>query len=117
MYGTRAPRYDAPQTTLFFDLLRDWNALAEPASSVLIDFFPILKLVPERWAKWKRQCMQLRKMQRALYSSLLAETEDRLRRGEGNGSYMEVLLGRQKELNMDEEMKLLVFLPIFLADH
>ncbi|KAF7366196.1 putative cytochrome P450 [Mycena venus] len=106
IYGKRAPRYDAPQTAQFFHVLREWNALAEPGSSVLIDFFPILKLVPERWAKWKRQCMQLRRMQRAMYSALLGETEDRLRRGEENGSYMEVLLGRQKELNMDDEMKL-----------
>ncbi|KAJ7637643.1 cytochrome P450 [Mycena polygramma] len=106
VYGKRAPRYDAPETVQFFDVLREWNALAEPGSSVLIDFFPILKLVPERWAKWKRQCMDLRRKQRAMYSALLGETEDRLRSGEGNGSYMEVLLGRQKELNMDEEMKL-----------
>ncbi|KAK7048546.1 putative cytochrome P450 [Favolaschia claudopus] len=106
MYGKRAPRYDAPQTVQFFDCLRDMNALAEPGASVLIDFFPILKLVPERWAKWKRQCLQLRTMQRALYGALLGETEDRLRRGEANGSYMEVLLGREKELNMDEDMKL-----------
>ncbi|KAJ6516422.1 cytochrome P450 [Mycena sanguinolenta] len=106
IYGKRAPRYEAPQTAQFFDVLRQWNALAEPASSVLIDFFPILKLVPERWAKWKRQARHLRTAQRAMYSGLLGETEERLRRGEENGSYMEVLLGRQKEFNMDEEMKL-----------
>jgi hypothetical protein len=43
-------------------------------------------------------------MQRDLYFSLLDDTQGRLRRGEGNGSYVEELLERQEELELDREM-------------
>jgi hypothetical protein len=46
----------------------------------------------------------VRKMQRDLYFSLLDDTQERLRRGEGNGSYVEELLERQEELELDREM-------------
>jgi hypothetical protein len=65
---------------------------------------PILKHVPARFAKWKRDCAKTRKLQRDLYFSLLDETKQRLSKGEENGSYMEEVLTKQEEFGVDREI-------------
>ncbi|KAJ6451900.1 cytochrome P450 [Mycena sanguinolenta] len=89
LYGKRSPRYETPKP---------------PRATPPIDMIPILKYVPERWAKWKRDCAKVHKMHRDLYFGLLDETKERLRRGEENGSYMEEILTRQQEFGMDREL-------------
>ncbi|KAJ7665797.1 cytochrome P450 [Mycena rosella] len=104
LYGRRAPRYETPETTAFFKVQHEWELLLEPGATPPIDMIPLLKYVPERWAKWKRDCARTRKAQRAVYFGLLEESEERLRRGEENGSYMEGILTRQQEFGMDREI-------------
>ncbi|KAJ7443872.1 cytochrome P450 [Mycena latifolia] len=104
IYGKRAPRYETPEATELFNALREWSVLLEFGGTPPVDLIPILKLVPERWAKWKQDCRRVRNLQRTLYSRLLDETTERLRRGEENGSYMEEVLAREQELGMDREM-------------
>ncbi|KAJ7257797.1 cytochrome P450 [Mycena rebaudengoi] len=104
LYGKRSPRYETPQTTAFFKAQHEWDLLLEPGTTPPIDFIPILKLVPARFAKWKRDCAKVRKLQRDLYFGLLDETKKRLSAGEENGSYMEEILTRQEEFGMDREM-------------
>ncbi|KAJ7621360.1 cytochrome P450 [Roridomyces roridus] len=104
LYGKRAPRYETPETTAFFESQHEWESIIDPGATPPVDFFPILKYVPERWAKWKRDCAKTRKMQRDLYFGLLDETKERVARGEDNGSYMEEILRNQEELGMDREM-------------
>jgi hypothetical protein len=81
----------------------------EPGATPPVDMIPILKLVPERWAKWKRDCRKIRKRQRAMFFGLLNETILRLRQGEKNGSYMEEVLEREEELGLTREMTALSF--------
>jgi hypothetical protein len=78
--------------------------LLEPGATPPVDMIPILKYVPEQWAKWKRDCAKTRKLQRDLYFGLLDETKERLRKGEENGSYMEEILTRQEEFGIDREI-------------
>ncbi|KAJ7916803.1 cytochrome P450 [Mycena leptocephala] len=104
LYGKRSPRFETPETVAFFKAEHEWVTLLEPGATPPLDYFPFLKYVPERFAKWKRDCKMVRKMQRDLYFSLLDDTQERLRRGEGNGSYVEELLERQEELELDREM-------------
>ncbi|KAJ7143019.1 cytochrome P450 [Mycena epipterygia] len=104
LFGKRAPRYESPETTAYFEVEHKWIRLLDAGSTPPVDMLPILKLVPERWAKWKRDCRNVRNLQRALFFGLLEETKERLRTGEGNGSYMEDLLTRQENFEMDEEM-------------
>ncbi|KAJ7767955.1 cytochrome P450 [Mycena maculata] len=104
LYGKRAPRYDTPKTTGFWEAQHEWQLLVEPGSTPLIDIFPFLKSIPEHWAKWKRDAKKVRSLQRAVYFGLLNETKRRLRSGEENRSYMEEVLARQEEFGMDEEM-------------
>ncbi|KAJ6584471.1 cytochrome P450 [Mycena capillaripes] len=104
LYGKRAPRFEAPDVTTFFRVVEEWNALGAPGAMPPVDLFPLLKLVPERWAGWKRECKRIRKLQRVQYFGLLEETKERLLSGEKNGSYMEKVLTRKGELGMDNEM-------------
>ncbi|KAJ7779139.1 cytochrome P450 [Mycena metata] len=100
----RAPRYETPETTAFFIAQHKWELVLEPGATPPVDLIPILKYVPERWAKWKRDCATTRRLQRDLYFGLLDETMEKLRRGEENGSYMEEILTRQEEFGMDREI-------------
>ncbi|KAJ7444604.1 cytochrome P450, partial [Mycena galericulata] len=102
--GKRAPRYETPETTAFFHVTREWELLLEFGATPPVDMIPFLKLVPERWAKWKRDSKNIRALQRALYFGLLDEAAERVRRGDGNGSYIEEVIVRQDELGMDKEM-------------
>ncbi|KAJ7916802.1 cytochrome P450 [Mycena leptocephala] len=104
LYGKRSPRFETPETVASFKVEHEWVTLLEAGATPPMDFFPILKYVPERFAKWKRDCKNVRKMQRDLYFGLLDDTQERLRRGEGNGSFVEELISRQEELGMDREM-------------
>jgi hypothetical protein len=104
LYGKRAPRDDAPEVSGFFNVMHEFNAILGPGAAPPVDAMPILKYVPERWAKWKRECKRIRNLQRTLYFGMMEETRDRMRRGEGNGCYMEEVVGREKELGMDDEI-------------
>ncbi|KAF7369282.1 putative cytochrome P450 [Mycena venus] len=104
LYGKRAPRYETPETTAFFNAQHEWELVVKRGATPPVDLIPILKYVPPRWAKWKRDCAKTRKLQRDLYFGLLDETKERLRRGEENGSYMEEVLTREEEFGMDREM-------------
>ncbi|KAJ7657112.1 cytochrome P450 [Mycena rosella] len=67
LYGKRAPRYETPETTAFFKAQHEWELVLKPGATPPVDLIPILKYVPERWAKWKRDCTKTRKLQRDLY--------------------------------------------------
>jgi len=102
-YGKRAPRYESYEPTAFFHAQHMWETALAPGSQPPVDFLPILKYVPERWAPWKTLCKEVRKAQRKLYFGLLTECEERVKRGEENGSYMEEVVKRQKEFGMTRE--------------
>ncbi|KAJ7445959.1 cytochrome P450 [Mycena galericulata] len=102
--GKRAPRYETPETTAFFHVEHEWELLLEFGATPPVDMIPLLKLVPERWAKWKRDSKNVRALQRALYFGLVDEAAERVHSGGENGSYIEELLVRQDEFGMDREM-------------
>ncbi|KAJ7640278.1 cytochrome P450 [Mycena polygramma] len=104
LYGKRAPQYETPEITQWFHLEGEWSRLLEAGATPPVDLFPILKLIPERWAKWRRDCLKVRGLQQALYFGLLDETTERLRKGEENGCYMEEVLAKQAEFGMSREM-------------
>ncbi|KAJ6535753.1 cytochrome P450 [Mycena capillaripes] len=104
LYGKRVPRFETPEITGFFAVMHEWNQLLGPGATPPIDIIPLLNWVPERWAKWKRDCNRVRSLQRAHYFGLLDNTRERLRQGKENGSYLEEILARQGALGIDDEM-------------
>ncbi|KAJ7862204.1 cytochrome P450, partial [Mycena leptocephala] len=103
LYGKRVPRYETSEIAAFFKVTHQWSHLVEPGATPPVDAIPLLKFVPEQWARWKCDCKRVRNLQRALYFGWVDETKGMLLRGEGNGSYVEEVLARQEELGMDDE--------------
>lgn len=104
VYGIRSPRYETKEATAFFEMEKRWTQLMEPGAHPPVDLLPFLKYVPERWAPWKQACKHVRSLQRNLYFGLLDDCENRLRKGEGNGCYMEEVIERQDALGLDHEL-------------
>ncbi|KAJ7772816.1 cytochrome P450 [Mycena olivaceomarginata] len=102
LHGRRVAQHE--EITGYIAVMHEWSALLEPGAVPPVDAIPILKRIPERWAKWKRDCKRVRDLQRARYFGLLEDTRERMRRNQHNGSFMEVVLERQAELGMDDEM-------------
>lgn len=86
------------------------DALVRPGNTPPIDLIPLFKYVPERWAKWKILCRDLREDQRKFYSDLVEACETRVKNGQGNGCFVETLLERQEELGMTRDMIMWVLL-------
>uniref|UniRef100_A0A0W0F4D7 Putative cytochrome P450 n=1 Tax=Moniliophthora roreri TaxID=221103 RepID=A0A0W0F4D7_MONRR len=103
LFGKRCPRYESVESTAFFDAAEAFNHALSP-SVPPVDLFPFLDYLPERWAWWKRLAREVKKMQHDLYFGLVDECEKRMQRGEHNGSFMEILLSKQKELDLNREM-------------
>ena len=93
-----------------------WETALAPGAQPPVDLLPILKYVPERWASWKTLCKDVRKAQRTLYFGLLTECEERVKRGEENGSYIEQVVMRQKEFGMNREHIGYVFVCFILCN-
>ncbi|KAI0088620.1 cytochrome P450 [Irpex rosettiformis] len=93
VFGKRAPRFSTKEVTDFYHV--------QHMSYPPVDQVPILKYVPEMFAKWKRVCREVHDLQHNSYSGLLEETE---KRGFENGCYMETILRRAAEWGLDREM-------------
>lgn len=82
-----------------------WEHLLFPGSYAPVDFIPLLKYVPARFASWKSVCKMVRKMQRDLYFGLLEEVEQRIAAKEdGNGCFMEDVVKKAEQWGFDREM-------------
>ncbi|ESK85932.1 cytochrome p450 [Moniliophthora roreri MCA 2997] len=104
LFGKRCPRYESHESRAFYQVEAMWNRALSPAVPP-VDILPFLDHIPERWAWWKGLAKEVRRRQRELYFGLLDECEERMKRGEENGSYMEqVLSGRDESVGLDREM-------------
>ncbi|ESK85938.1 cytochrome p450 [Moniliophthora roreri MCA 2997] len=104
LFGKRCPRYETPESLGFFESQELWNRCMSPTVVPPVDLLPFLDYIPESWAWWKQLASETRQKQRALYFGLLDECEQRMKRGEENGSYMEQILMEERELGLDREM-------------
>ncbi|KAI0793048.1 cytochrome P450 [Irpex lacteus] len=101
VFGKRAPQFSTKEVTAFYHVQHLWEYLLFPGSFPPVDQIPWLKYVPERFAKWKQACREVRDLQRELYFGLLDEAE---KRTVENGCFIETVLRRADEWGMDREM-------------
>ncbi|KAI3619277.1 cytochrome [Moniliophthora roreri] len=104
LFGKRCPHYETPESIAFFEAHRLWNRCLSPTAVPPVDLLPFLDYIPESWAWWKQLASKTRQKQRALYFGLLEECEKRIKRGEENGSYLEEILMKKRDLGLDREM-------------
>lgn len=101
--GVRSPQSTNAFLVTFQDTNVKWATILEPGSQPPVDLLPALKYVPERWAKWKTLCREIRTTQTKLYGSIVKACERRIERDESNGSMLESLLG-DKKLSADKDL-------------
>ncbi|KAJ7112781.1 cytochrome P450 [Mycena crocata] len=102
LYGIRFPP-DTKVSVAVSSMFKQWSLVLRPGAHPSIDFLPVLKYLPERWAPWKRACKEVVYQQRKIYFGLLDACESRMQRGEGNGCYIEEILERQEVLGLDRD--------------
>ncbi|KAH8077890.1 cytochrome P450 [Cristinia sonorae] len=91
-FGVRCPRTDSKVLQEFSQIEHDWERLITPGHHPPIDLIPLLRYVPERWAKWKGISRDLEARFKRLYHGLVETCENRMEREEHNGSFMENIL-------------------------
>lgn len=65
-----------------------------------VDLFPVLSLVPKRWAKWKQTVAHIKNLHLSLFDRLLHNVEHRLLDGEGKGVLMEYAICNAEKLGL-----------------
>ncbi|KAH8817739.1 cytochrome P450 [Flagelloscypha sp. PMI_526] len=103
LYGARFPRYESKEVIDFYHMITVWSQLMEPGRHPPVDLIPLLKYVPERWAPWKRDAAEVRRLQRGHYCGLLDRVKKRLATGESVGAFMETIVRDQASV-MEEEL-------------
>jgi hypothetical protein len=53
----------------------------------VVEFFPILNIIP--WTSWKKSTSHVRTLSDNFYGRLYTTVQNRLKRNEGNGAFME----------------------------
>ncbi|PPQ89366.1 LOW QUALITY PROTEIN: hypothetical protein CVT25_002008, partial [Psilocybe cyanescens] len=103
VFGKSATRHNSPEPTQFREYMRQLSRVVSPEAAS-VDLIPILMYVPERWAPWKRLWRKTRKLQRALYFSLLEHAEQRINSGNRSNNFIKNILDPQSELGLNREM-------------
>ena len=58
VYGQRGPTIDHKYATQVYEVMDRWSEAMEPGANPPVDVFPILKLIPTRFAPWKRRALE-----------------------------------------------------------
>ncbi|KAA1473577.1 cytochrome P450 [Dentipellis sp. KUC8613] len=101
--GVRSPSTSSPIVVGFNEFIHEWTGLMEPTAHPPVDIFPILKYVPEYWARWKTIARNVRMLQRQLYFGLLESCERRVAADQCNGSFLEDFIANLDKYGIDRE--------------
>ncbi|KAG8916590.1 hypothetical protein FRC00_014653, partial [Tulasnella sp. 408] len=104
VFGQRIPRYDSPLAAAFRGNSEMLDYLLQPGNTPPVDLIPAFKLLPERFASWKTVCRTQKEHIRRFYDGLVSTCEDRMKKGNGNGCFVETLVERRESLGMTREM-------------
>jgi hypothetical protein len=103
MFGMRQPKTDTEFLEKFWQLTQDSIDITSPTRNPPVDLVPIFKYVPERFARWKTTCRRMRKTAQELFLPLIQKVEDSVAKGENTGAFMEEVIERSKEWNLEKE--------------
>ena len=71
-----------------------------------VDLFPIMTIVPPRWAKWKRTINAIREEHERIYGYMLKRVEDRLENGQSTPGFMEEAVKNADEWGLTSRLML-----------
>jgi len=107
IYGKRGPTLGSQDVMDFMDVHPQFINALEIGTLPPVDLFPILALVPEKWAKWKRTVAHIRTLHLTLFDRLLGNVEHRLVHGEEKGVLMEYAIHNAEKLGLASREHLL----------
>jgi hypothetical protein len=107
IYGKRAPRRQSEDCAAFLEVHPQFMHALELGTMPPVDLFPILTLVPERFAEWKRTVKHIRGLHEKLYWRLLRTVEQRIEKGLASDVFMEQAILNRKEWDLDDDTMLM----------
>ncbi|KIK00846.1 hypothetical protein K443DRAFT_678870 [Laccaria amethystina LaAM-08-1] len=100
IYGKRGPTLSSPDVVDFMDVHPKFINALEIGTMPPVDLFPILTLVPERWANWKKIVKNIRHLHETLYDRLLSTVEKRMANGNGTGVFLEQMITKAQQYGL-----------------
>lgn len=103
LYSTRTPTSETPHMKSLYRMTGHWDYLAEPGNAPPIDFFPIVRYLPERWFKnWKTWTTNVRKDMTEFCGGLLEKVQKRRAAQGSKNSFMDIVLDQNDKLGMND---------------
>ena len=103
VFGQRGESFQSPKVQALYHAQDRFTALLEPGATPPVDAFPILRAIPEFLSSWRKEAKAIRQEQNSLYSKLLDETKDRIRKGNSTSCFMEKILKDQEKIGFNTE--------------
>ncbi|KAF8649379.1 hypothetical protein AX16_005820 [Volvariella volvacea WC 439] len=104
IYGHRAPRSSCYEAKTFTQVQLDFMYVLEMGKLPPVDIFPVLNWVPDKWAGWKQQVLDVKRRQEELFGHLVSMVRKRVDGGVENGSFMEEAYKNQKQWGLSDSM-------------
>jgi cytochrome P450 len=99
-YGRRAPTIDHPYATQVFDIMQEWTEAMGPGANPPVDVFPILRLIPMRFAPWKQRAQRVNQKMDDTWARTLREVRERRSKGDRRDCMADSML-EEAEQNPD----------------
>ncbi|KAF4605482.1 hypothetical protein EYR40_004266 [Pleurotus pulmonarius] len=103
IYGKSIPHYAGSKAELFFEGTKCINELVAPFDHPPLDFFPILRHVPERWAPWKTLSKKTKQIRDAFDQDLFLQCEEAVQSGKRPVCFVENVLDTKVELGVSRD--------------
>ncbi|KAL2862208.1 cytochrome P450 [Aspergillus lucknowensis] len=102
VFGIRTPRYDTPHYLELQRVVTEMSGLGEIGASPPVDWFPMLKYIPERlWGNWRTRAAKLRRRILGLYAPLVDQVIERRKNEIGHrGSFLDGVLDQNEKLGL-----------------
>lgn len=81
VFGWRTPTYHSPAMEQLFDGFSEFAEINQTGTAALIDFFPLLRNLPDWVLPTQRKARELHKAERELYLSHWLRAKDEIRKG------------------------------------
>ncbi|TFK38294.1 cytochrome P450 [Crucibulum laeve] len=101
IYGKRGPTLSSQDVADFMDVHPKFIHALEIGTMPPVDLFPVLTLVPERWASWKTIVKNIRHLHETLYDRLLTTVEKRIAAGRGTDVFLEQMIAKASVYGLD----------------
>ncbi|KAI1080918.1 cytochrome P450 [Whalleya microplaca] len=102
IYGVRLARLDHPVMTEFYNIWTEMLHYFQPGT-LLVDYFPILEKLPERFQPWVKLASDLQKRESKLYRAFLTTLKTQVQEGIAPNCFGAELMKIQENEEIDDD--------------